>query len=446
MLRKLGDNRITYGKALSDHIWEDNNGQLICRDAILARTGSYGYLESEIKDGGDPTKIVKVNRYEEDVFDPVSIASFENKPFCEEHPEEDVCGSNYKELAKGYIRDIRRGKGDLSNCLIGDIIITDPEVIELVKNKEKLELSLGYTTNIVEDKDGHYKMVDIRGNHLALVDSGRAGIATIRDHAVDSYKIGGLNGMGLFKKSKKPLFKRLYDEDIISVEEITEEDENAVDKVEEMKEEDDDLDEVVIEEIPEESQEEPEAEPEIENEDDCALADDEPFDNVKELDEQIKRLEEQLKQLKEIRAKMAVPEEEPAEDVEEVEEVKEDVEDEDISPCEEALPEEEPLEDEEPEVIEEEEVDEDEDDIEEVEDNDVEEIEQPDEDPNGLLDADELLPDEAEMPKAKKIGDAKVKKTYAKLAGNVVNKVKDSSPSISVDEAFANRYNALAGK
>ena len=218
-MRLIDSNRVTFGTKISDRIWLDNNGQLICRDAIIARTGSYDYLESEIKQGGDKHKIVKVYRTDDEVFDPVSMASFENKPFVDDHPQEDVSPENFKELSKGYIRDIRRGTGEFSNCLVCDIVVTDPETAEEIKSGRKRELSLGYDTNIVM-KDGKYTMTNIRGNHLALVDRCRAGCATIRDSAKAISRTGGL----AMKKSRVTLF----DDDIYEVEEIREDDDMDV--------------------------------------------------------------------------------------------------------------------------------------------------------------------------------------------------------------------------
>lgn len=217
-MRLTDSNRVTYGIKLSDRIWEDSNGQLICRDAIIARTGSYKYLESEIRKGiGSNKKIVEVFRTDDEVFDPISMASFENKPFVNDHPSDDVTPETYKELSKGYMRDIRRGEGELSNCLLCDIVVTDAEVAEEIKSGTKRELSLGYDTVIVL-RNGKYVMTKIRGNHLALVNDGRAGCATIRDSASNIKNNGGAN-----MKNKISLF----DEDIYEVEEISEDNSNG---------------------------------------------------------------------------------------------------------------------------------------------------------------------------------------------------------------------------
>lgn len=239
-MRVVDSSRVTYGSQITPHIWEDSNGQLIIRDAVLARCGSYDYLESEIIPGGDSRKIVKVYRTPEEVFNPQSIASFENKPFCNDHPEEDVCLDNYRDLQKGFMRDIRRGTGEYENCLIGDIIVTDPEIIELIKSGAKRELSLGYNTQIIQDEDGKYYMTKIRGNHLALVDDGRAGNATIRDkNSVKNIK--GDNEMAkkiVFKpKDKNAFINKLYDEDVVEVEELEDDEDVVIEEVKEKEEE-----------------------------------------------------------------------------------------------------------------------------------------------------------------------------------------------------------------
>lgn len=250
---RVQDNRVIYGSQISDHIYKDNNGQLIIYDAILARTGSYKYRESEIlgkdeagQDIGDFNKIVDVYRTEEEVFNPRSMASFENKPFVDNHPEEDVGPDNIRDLSMGYMRNIRRGTGEYSNCLIGDIVVTDPYTIKLIESGKKRELSLGYDAVIDKDNDGKYVMKNIRGNHLALVDDGRAGCATIRDKNTIKNNLGGQNGMSNKLTSKKAKWiNRLYDEDIIEVEN---DDENVI--LEEMS--DDEAEVLSVEELPEE--------------------------------------------------------------------------------------------------------------------------------------------------------------------------------------------------
>ena len=262
---KLRDSLSIYGSKLSDRLYMDNNGQLIVKDAILARTGEYDYLESDILPDGDKTKIVKVYRSPEDVFEPASMASFENKPLCDNHPDDDVCGDNYSSLQHGYMRDIHRGEGDLSNCLMGTIVVTDPYVIKMIQNKDKRDLSLGYDAQIVLGDDGKYYMKKIRGNHVALVEDGRAGIATIRD-SQNTKNLGGLETVkdkqkGTNTSSMKAFLKKLFDEnDVIEIEKV--DDDLDVEETEipaetpvvpQVTEKDEDTEEAVVEDIPEAS-------------------------------------------------------------------------------------------------------------------------------------------------------------------------------------------------
>ena len=262
---KLRDSLSIYGSKLSDRLYMDNNGQLIVKDAILARTGEYDYLESDILPNGDKTKIVKVYRSPEDVFEPASMASFENKPLCDNHPDDDVCGDNYNSLQHGYMRDIHRGEGDLSNCLMGTIVVTDPYVIKMIQNKDKRDLSLGYDAQIVLGDDGKYYMKKIRGNHVALVEDGRAGIATIRD-SQNTKNLGGLETVkdkqkGTNTSSMKAFLKKLFDEnDVIEIEKV--DDDLDVEETEipaetpvvpQVTEKDEDTEEAVVEDIPETS-------------------------------------------------------------------------------------------------------------------------------------------------------------------------------------------------
>lgn len=168
------------GSQISNNIWKDNNGQLICENVVLARTGSYDYREDELFKDGSPDKIVKVYRRAEDVFDPVSIKSMNYKPLCDDHPEDNVTPETVSELQKGFMINVRRGTGEFSECLMADLVVTDPYVIEEIESKKKRDLSVGYTADIVEE-GGKYYMKNIRGNHIALCQAGRAGNARIRD-------------------------------------------------------------------------------------------------------------------------------------------------------------------------------------------------------------------------------------------------------------------------
>ena len=162
---------------LSEHRYKTPEGYLVCTDAILARTGKQTYRKNEIFDTQDDDE-VEIDRPAEEVFNAQTVASFENKPVTVEHPAEDVNVSNYKEHAVGFARDIRRGTANGQDVLLGNLVITDGKTIEEIENGEHTELSCGYDCDVSEQD---LVQRNIRGNHIALCDHGRAGIARIVD-------------------------------------------------------------------------------------------------------------------------------------------------------------------------------------------------------------------------------------------------------------------------
>ena len=172
--------KILIKEKLSEHKSKTPEGYLICQDAILARTGTQEYLKSEIYDDfeGEDT-IVQVERKPEQVFANETLASFEDKPITVEHPDENVNPDNYSELAVGHTRNIRKGTFNGQEVMIGDLVITDASVIEDIENGIRTELSCGYDCDITEGD--HPEQINIRGNHIALCEQGRAGIAKIVD-------------------------------------------------------------------------------------------------------------------------------------------------------------------------------------------------------------------------------------------------------------------------
>lgn len=177
-----------FGSRISDHILKTPEGFLICKDVPIARTGTQQYRGCEF---GGPVAdgIYNVKRPEAEVFDRAAVASFEGKPVCDEHPEEDVTPDNYGRYMKGVCRDVRRGDGDLSNCLVADLVIYDADLINKIE-AGKREISCGYDCLWNPTSDSSYDQLEIRGNHVAVVDRGRAGHkVAIRDTADD--KKGG---------------------------------------------------------------------------------------------------------------------------------------------------------------------------------------------------------------------------------------------------------------
>lgn len=185
---------------LSENMHETPEGFLLCIGVSIARTGEMIYAAGETPlEVGEDGQVV-IDRQESEVFRPETIASFEGKPVTITHPTDFVDPSNWSRLAKGILQNVRRGKGEQSNDLVADLLITDNTAIHLVKNGLR-EVSCGYEAEYSQTDEGHGMQTNIIGNHLALVDKGRAGSGyAIRDH----------QGKGALKMSMKDKIKSIF--------------------------------------------------------------------------------------------------------------------------------------------------------------------------------------------------------------------------------------------
>ncbi|NHB89730.1 DUF2213 domain-containing protein [Photorhabdus tasmaniensis] len=156
------------------------DGSLLCKDVPIARTGTQTYLPEEVDLQPDASGLVTVYRTEDEVFSPETMASFEGVAVTLDHPEDDegdivfVNPSNFSELAHGHIQNVRRGTGDKSDLLVADVLVKRQEAIDAV-NAGMTDVSCGYDTKYKQLAPGKGKQYQIRGNHLAIVENGRAG-------------------------------------------------------------------------------------------------------------------------------------------------------------------------------------------------------------------------------------------------------------------------------
>ena len=127
--------------------------------------------------------MISVRRPAEEVFAPACLASFEGMPVTDGHPSapEGVTAENSRFLQKGHAHNVRRGAAPEDDLLLADLIITEPHLIgEILDGKR--EISCGYNYVLCRE-GGEYLQREIRGNHVAVVDAGRAGPrVSIRDH------------------------------------------------------------------------------------------------------------------------------------------------------------------------------------------------------------------------------------------------------------------------
>ncbi len=173
--------RAYYGSRISEHMTKTPEGFLICHNVPIARTGRQDYLPQEI--GMEGSKLVSVIRTEEEVFSPQAIASFEGKPVTLEHPPMAVLPENYGMFLKGHAQNVHRGQGEDSDLLLADLFIDDQELIRQIDDGLR-EISCGYECDYEQDERGSVYQRRIRGNHVAVVEAGRAGSrVSIKDSA-----------------------------------------------------------------------------------------------------------------------------------------------------------------------------------------------------------------------------------------------------------------------
>ncbi len=165
----------------------------------IGRTGDMEYGRGEVPIEAGSNGIVIISRSEKELFKPETLASFEGKPFTIKHPEDFVDAKNWKDLAKGIIQNVRRGEGEQKDDLVADILVTDVDAISLIENGVR-QLSCGYEAEYFETGKGTGEQKNIVGNHLALVEEGRAG---------DTYKINDQKGVNNMNKKLDAILKKL---------------------------------------------------------------------------------------------------------------------------------------------------------------------------------------------------------------------------------------------
>lgn len=152
----------------------DINGWITIKDNPILKAGIFPYLGSEIGQG-EPTRVYKVLRSEEELSRPETIKSFELVPLINEHF---VLG----EL--GTDTDDKPIDGIVGESIYFDAPYLKSNIKVFGKHIKKLievgkiELSAGYSCKYIpveNNPDYDFIQTDIRANHLALVEAGRNG-------------------------------------------------------------------------------------------------------------------------------------------------------------------------------------------------------------------------------------------------------------------------------
>ncbi len=164
-----------YGYTISPNQLETGEGFLICRNVPIARTGEQEYLGRELGlTGADSDSLITVRRSPDEVFSDAALASFEGKPATNDHPPDLIGPDDVAIYEKGHAQNIRRGAGEWADYVLADLHIHDRGLIDAIQNGKR-EISCGYECEYVKNEDGTYSQKNIRGNHVAVVERGRAG-------------------------------------------------------------------------------------------------------------------------------------------------------------------------------------------------------------------------------------------------------------------------------
>lgn len=152
----------------------DHNGYLNV-NAYATRAGVFVYRQP---DG----TITRELRHPDEVFKADSLETLKKRPVVDNHPKAGIVNAkNTKFLAIGWNGD-RTDRTEDDHVSI-DVMITDEQAISKITDPDlpKVELSCGYKCDVIkEDGDFNGEPYDhvqknIRYNHIALVNKGRAG-------------------------------------------------------------------------------------------------------------------------------------------------------------------------------------------------------------------------------------------------------------------------------
>lgn len=152
-------------------------------EAIVTRCGVFKYLN---QDG----TIRREARLPEHAFKKESLDSLKMIPVTNNHPTVLVDATNAKELSIGTTGETINIDGE---NILTTVTINVQDAINEIENNNKVELSLGYTLDLIEQK-GVYNgqeydciQTNIKYNHLAVVERGRAGVSRLN---FDSFECG----------------------------------------------------------------------------------------------------------------------------------------------------------------------------------------------------------------------------------------------------------------
>jgi len=194
--------------------WDSNGWFTVARNP-LSKVGVFSYLGRSISPDLEPDRIYGVLRPAEELGSPEAMESLKLIPWVDDHvmlgSEEDGLMPVEQKGMQGVTGEQVEFDGKTLYCNIKVVSEAMKNLIE----EGKEELSLGYRCayvqedGVFEGKPYQFKQVDIRFNHLALVERGRMGAdVRVLDHDItlEEPKMAKVSGAdGSFKEKFKAL-------------------------------------------------------------------------------------------------------------------------------------------------------------------------------------------------------------------------------------------------
>jgi hypothetical protein len=168
---------------ISPHLARTPDGFLLCKDVLVARSGTLEYMPSEL--GVPGTGPITVHRPPEEITNPRFLASCEGAVVCDSHPGRFVDPGNYQAFARGHAQNSRVGPRDAhgNTQVLCDLFINDSGLADKVEAGIVRDVSIGFDLELVQDERGRWTQQNLRVNHIAVVAKGRGITTKILDAA-----------------------------------------------------------------------------------------------------------------------------------------------------------------------------------------------------------------------------------------------------------------------
>lgn len=156
----------------------DGNGYLFVDESPILAAGVWEYYGYELGEGEidglkiDPEKLYRVYLPPEELEK--AKDTFTLLPLTNDHQWLGVEGEDAKDYQEGTTGERAEVREDM---LYVPLKFTSADTVKQITNREKEELSASYENRLIRSNGGDYDFVavDLKGNHVALVDKGRCG-------------------------------------------------------------------------------------------------------------------------------------------------------------------------------------------------------------------------------------------------------------------------------